>query len=353
MPDSSPQDTANYARRVLDRLRGSAATCYLSYAATVGDQEQLPTPLLAGLAESAAPEDPGWHAAELVDRASLCELADPAPPLREDEIISGGAATINRQMSEPFSAFAFGRLGVRWLQAFTAGIAPNIRGSLVHDALFKLYEHKPTQSDICAWDAEELRTRIAAAVEQAFERHERYADRVLRQLFRLERQRTISLLEGVVAVDRERAPFSVGTVERSIEGLIGPMRISLRGDRVDELENAEIVILDYKTGVTRKFLTSGEPRDMQLVVYACITDRIVAGLGLFNVDSKMIGIDGAGPAIADIEDWQDALDQWKAQVHVAANEIAAGDVRINTKQAGRDARPLNLLSRFPELKREL
>ena len=48
---------------------------------------------------------------------------------------------------------------------------------------------------------------------------------------------------------------------------------------------------------------------MQLVVYACLTDRIVAGLGLFNVDSKMIGIDGAGPAIADIEDWQDALDQ--------------------------------------------
>ena len=92
---------------------------------------------------------------------------------------------------------------------------------------------------------------------------------------------------------------------------------------------------------------------MQLVVYACITDRQVAGLGLFNVDSKLIGIDGAGPAIVDIDDWQDALDRWKEQVHIAAGEIAAGDVRINSVQAGRDARPLNLLSRFPEIKREL
>jgi probable DNA repair protein len=353
MPDSSPQDTADYARRVLDRLRGSATTCHLSYASTVADREQLPTPLLADLPESAAPSDPGWHAGHLLNRVSLRELPDPAPPLRDDEKISGGAATINRQMSEPFAAFAFGRLGVRWLQAFTAGIAPNIRGSLVHDALFELYEHKPTQKDISAWGADELRERIAAAVEQAFERHERYADSVLRQLFRLERQRTMSLLEGVVAVDRERAPFSVATVERSIEGMLGPLRISLRGDRIDELENAEIVILDYKTGVARKFLTSGEPRDMQLVVYACITDRQVAGLGLFNVDSKLIGIDGAGPALADVENWQAALDRWKAQVHVAASDIAAGDVRLNLAQAGRDARPLNLLSRFPELKREL
>ncbi len=352
MPDSTPQDTANYARRVLNRLRASAATCYLSYAATVADREQLPTALLTDLAESNAPNDPGWHAAHLLDRVSMQQVADPAPPLREDEVISGGATTINRQMSEPFSAFAYGRLGVRRLQAFTAGIAPNIRGSLVHDALFHLYAHQPTQKDICAWDAEELKERIAAAVEQAFQRHERHADGVLRQLFRLERRRTVSLLEGVVAVDRERVPFAVGTVERSIEGLIGPLRISLRGDRVDELEDAGIVILDYKTGATRKFLTSGEPKDMQLVVYACITDRQVAGLGLFNVDSKLIGIDGAGPAIADIDDWHNVLDRWKEQVHVSASEIATGDVRINAVQAGRDARPLSLLSRFPELKRE-
>jgi len=92
---------------------------------------------------------------------------------------------------------------------------------------------------------------------------------------------------------------------------------------------------------------------MQLVVYACITDRSVAGLGLFNVDSKLTAIDGAGPAIAEDDEWQSTLQRWQQQVVDAASDIASGDVRVSSIQDGRDARPLNLLSRFPELQREL
>jgi len=352
MPDSEPRDTADYARRVLNRLRASADVCYLSYAAAAADREQLPTALLADLTEATAPDDPGWHAQDLLNRVAMKEVADPAPRLLANEVIRGGASTINRQLSEPFSAFAYGRLEVSWMRSFTTGIAPNVRGSLVHDALFNLYAHKPSQSVIQAWDATETSKRIKQAIDKAFTRHERFADSVLRQLFKLERQRTASLLREVVDLDRERDAFRVDTVERSIEASIGPLTINLRCDRVDELQNSDIVILDYKTGAAKKFLTSGEPNDMQLVVYACISDRQVAGLGLFNVDSKWTGIDGAGPALKDIDGWQTALDRWKDEVRSAAKDIARGDVRINSAQGARDARPLNLLSRVSELKRE-
>ncbi len=352
MPDSDPRDTANYARRVLNRLRASADVCHLSYASTAADHEQLPTALLADLSESTAPPDPGWHAQDLLHRVAMQEIADSAPALLADEVIRGGAATINKQLSEPFSAFAFGRLEVTRMQSFTAGIAPNVRGNLVHAALSNLYAHRPAQKDIQAWDATKTSQRIEQAIDKAFARHERFADRVLRQLFKLERQRTASLLQGVVELDCERDAFRVDTVERSIAGSIGPMTISLRCDRIDELQNSDIVILDYKTGAAKKFLTSGEPNDMQLVVYACITDRQVAGLGLFNVDSKWTGIDGAGPALKDIDGWQSALDGWKDEVRGAAKNIARGDVRINAAQSNGDARPLNLLSRFSELTRE-
>ena len=353
MPDADPQDTADYARRVLDRLRGSAEICYLSYAATVADREQLPTALLSNLSDGEAPDDPGWHAESLLSRVGLEEIADPAPPLIKDEVISGGASTINLQMSEPFSAFVRGRLGVRTLQAFTAGIAANIRGSLVHDALFNLYAHKPSQADIQAWDAGQLTTRIGQAIEMAFERHERYADGVLQALFKLERSRTDLLLRAVVEIDLQREAFKVGTVERSIAGLLGPLNISLRCDRIDELQDSEIVILDYKTGSKKKFLSRGEPVDMQLIVYACMTDKQVAGLGLFNVDSKFLGIDGAGPALSENLEWQATLEGWKNQVTDAAKEIATGDVRINLRLPERDVRPLSLISRLSELKREL
>ena len=352
MPDSEPSDTANYARRVLHRLRTSADVCCLSYASTAADRRQLPTALLADLSESTAPDDPGWHAQSLLDRVAIKEAKDRVPSLLASEVVSGGAATINRQLSEPFSAFAFGRLGVSLMQAFVAGIPPNIRGNLVHDALFRLYAHEPAQKDIQAWDAAQLTKRIEQAIDEAFARHEHFADDVLRQLFKLERRRTAALLRDVVDLDCGRDPFRVKTVERSIEGSIGPMTIKLRCDRVDEMKNSDIVILDYKTGATKKFLTSGEPSDMQLVVYASLTDRNVAGLGLFNVDSKWTGIDGAGPALKDIDDWLTALNGWKDEVRSAAKNIAGGDVRINATQSGRDARPLNLLSRFSELQRE-
>ena len=352
MPDSSPQDTARFAQRVFERLCASAPVCNLSFSATIDDSEALPTSLLAGLERTDAPADPGWHAEQMLSQVTLHQMKDRAPALRTNERIRGGASTINRQLREPFAAFAFGRLGARWLQAFTFGIAPNIRGSLIHDALFNLYAHKPSQSDISAWSVAEEQKRIDSAVDEAFHRHERFADGVLRQLFRIERKRTALLLGGVIATDRTRNAFTVGTVERSIEGSIGPLIISLRGDRIDELENSDIVILDYKTGTTKKFLTSGEPSDMQLVVYACITDRQVAGLGLFNVDSKYIGINGAGPAIAEIDDWHAKLERWKEEVRVAAHGIANGDVRVNIRQGSKEARPLSLLSRIAELKRD-
>ena len=78
------------------RLRSSAPICHLSYAATIEDREQLPTALLVDVAESEAPADPGWHAGSLLDRVSSGPVTDPVPPVRDDEVISGGASTINR-----------------------------------------------------------------------------------------------------------------------------------------------------------------------------------------------------------------------------------------------------------------
>ena len=40
-------------------------------------------------------------------------------------------------------------------------------------------------------------------------------------------------------------------------------------------------------------------------------------------------------------------------VHRACGELTAGDVRVDMTQAVADARPLNLLSRFTELRNEL
>ena len=62
--------------------------------------------------------------------------------------------------------------------------------------------------------------------------------------------------------------------------------------------------------------------------------------------------DGAGEGFSEVEDWDDQLGDWSQLVRDACIEIARGDVRVNRFQAIEDARPLNLLTRFTELRNE-
>ncbi len=351
MPDSTPDDTASYAERVVRRLRTSATECVFSYPATIGDAEQLPTALLIDVDEIAA-ESAGWHAETLLESRNLVTVADPVPAVAADEVVAGGAGTLSRQAHDPFSAFAFGRLGVRWISRFTTGIAANVRGSLIHDALQALYSELPDRNGLAAWDDAERSRRIETAVDRAFRRHERFADSMLRQLLAIERYRTAALLDRVVSHDAERRAFSIHAVETAIDTRINGVALRLRCDRIDRVGGGEFVILDYKTGVPQKFLSSGDPIDLQLVVYASAVGGSVSGLGLYNVDSSLVDIDGAGPALDDVDDWGERLQSWQADVDALAAALARGDVRLNGHLTRREARPLNLLSRFTELARE-
>lgn len=351
MPDATPADTAGFAGRVLNRLVSSADDVVFSFPRLIGDAEQMPSAMLADSAVDTSPPDCGWHAATLIAEP-LATVTDRVPPMRRGETVTGGAATINRQCTDPFAAFACGRLGIRWMAAFQGGIPARIRGSLVHDALQRLYDDHPDQASIARWSASERQQRIAKALERPFRRHARYADPVLKQLLAIESERCTTLLESVIAVDRGREPFSIESVESDVSVNLSGATFNLRCDRVDRHADGALIVIDYKTGSKRRFLTSGEPGDLQLVLYACALDADIAGLALFNVDSRETKLDGAGPAFDAGDDWERRLEEWKDIVRGAAAMIAAGDVRLNIQQQSREARPLDVLSRYAELRRD-
>ena len=114
MPDATPNDSLEYSRRVLTRLIASAGAVHLSWARTEQDSAQLPSPLLDELPVQAERDhdDPYWFAGSLLDTAGVrIVVNDPVPPAVYLERVSGGAYTVQRQNIEPFSAFAYGRLG--------------------------------------------------------------------------------------------------------------------------------------------------------------------------------------------------------------------------------------------------
>ncbi|MGI9273194.1 MAG: PD-(D/E)XK nuclease family protein [Woeseiaceae bacterium] len=356
MPDATPAESLQYAQRVIARLLASAPEVVLSYARSNSDAQQTPSELLAAysIKDIGDVVDPGWHARNLCDVSAAESIgADPVPPVQRGEVIQGGAASIQRQFVEPFAAFVTGRLGVRSLWPIASGLPASIRGSLIHSALYRLYEDCPSSEQISAWDAVEVDSRIEQAVRSAFRYQKRNADSVLLRMLSLEQQRVVRLLHDVVALDSQRERFDIASVEKEIAADIGDLSLRLRIDRVDVDDDGQSHILDYKTGAPKRLLDRDKnPNDMQLVVYAYVLNESVGGLALLNIDSRAVELDAAGRTWTPKLDWDTTLDGWKAQVELAAQEIAAGDVRIQAFQSVQAARALGLLSRFQELVHE-
>ena len=359
MPDATPSDTLEHARRILARLAASAKSVVLSWPRSERDAALVPSPLLDAWRGSSSTDatDPGWFAATLCGRPLRREEADPAPPLAVGERVRGGAYTVQSQFTEPFTAFAIGRLGVRAMPAIEVGLSASLRGTIVHRALGVLLPAGLSQAEMRSWQAGERARRVASAVESALSMHFRHADTVVERLLSLERRRLERLLQLFLDAELARPAFEIRAVETALRLVRRGVALDLRVDRMDRLHDGSLLVIDYKTGAPKRLLTAqGTPAEWQTVVYAMALDEPVGGLALVNLDSRGIVYRGIG---ADLpwnalghDEWALRLAGWSHSVDEALGCIAAGDARVNVALSASRSRPLNVLSRAEALKRE-
>ncbi|MDG2375167.1 MAG: PD-(D/E)XK nuclease family protein [Woeseiaceae bacterium] len=360
MPDATPADTLGFAHRLLKRLTGSAPACVLSWSEMCEDAEQTASTLLDGIDSSSDTNlddiaDPGWAAATFVDQVSTVVIEnDQAPPVGADENVRGGAYTIQRQYKEPFSAFVFGRLGIRTPDPYVTGLSPSVRGNIIHNALHNLLVERPDQAAMAGWSSDERMRRIGSAIDAALERQGRHADAVLQRIIGLERRRLYKLLANFLDSECMRPQFTVTEVEKSVEYRRVGLALDFQIDRIDQLPDGRLLVVDYKTGATKSFLAQdGSLKDMQLVAYVDALQSDVAGMTFINVDPRGIILRGAGEGWRKKEDpdWHETLGDWIEVLHEVVAGLAAGDASIDIRQHASDGRSLNILSRLQEQKR--
>jgi exodeoxyribonuclease-5 len=269
-----------------------------------------------------------------------------APPVGASERVRGGTALLAAQAVCPAWGFYQYRLGAAVLPAPTFGLDARARGSLLHTALEEFWRGRGladlTQMDAAARDAEIQRVVALALAE--FER--RAGEALPPRLRQLEAQRLCALLAVWLDLEARRPPFRVIACEEKqeldIEGL--PMRVVI--DRIDQLDDGRLVVIDYKSGraVSADTWADARMREPQLPIYAALAfpDRELAAVALARVTRDEPAFLGVGqdtgllPGLKSLEeqrwrytedefpDWSALRGLWAERITGVAREVRDG-----------------------------
>ena len=349
VPHSSAERELEFARRLTRQLLGSAPHGVVSSPSHDKDQELRPSLLVAHLPVRSLGALPLSTVESLADRIfesrNIERARDPGPPAVSDDHHSrGGTGLFKQQSACPFRAFATYRLRARPLDLVEAGLGPQERGSVLHIALESLWDGIKSLKTWQTRDAQERAATVEAAVEVALLALKRKRPDALSGVYlELERERLRRLLFEWMEVEEERSPFIVRDTERSVEFEFGGVKLSAVIDRIDQLEDGSLVLLDYKTGNVKVGDWLDErPADPQLPLYCVAGVEEFSGLAFARIktgDMKFVGIadqDDLIPGLRHSEQagdlgmtWSQRQAQWRDTLLRIAQEYRSGKFDVD------------------------
>lgn len=345
MPGTNAQQDANYSQRITERIAASAATVVFSYAKEAAEGRQRLSSAMNGLAlePTAIKEITASEAALTLIETEKVEDRSILQPL-PDQVTHGGAEILQLQAACGFRAFAERRLWSTELRTIEMGLDAAERGTIVHLVLENFWNQVKTQSALKAMRIPErealLRQCIATALEKSEQRSEVPWDAAYLDM---QRERLLNLLGPWLELESARPPFEVKLSEKKLQGVqIGPLRLSVRVDRIDIGESGDIII-DYKTGVAKpgEWLTD-RPDAPQLPLYAVLSSNTApleaVAFGQVRAGKDM-GLEGfATSEAAGIKiprehptDLEEQIQQWRHVLTSLAEDFYNGDIRVRPK----------------------
>ena len=174
------------------------------------------------------------------------------------------------------------------------------------------------------------------------------------RLRQLERERLCRLIHGWLEVEAKREqPFVVLHTEKETKPDIEGLQVRMSVDRIDQLDDGSLLVIDYKTGaaIDTKNWSSDRLTEPQLPIYASIVaspEGPVEGVvfakvllkepgwaGLSHHDKvlpKVLGLDSKAARKLfpqdRFPDWKSVVDHWNKCVRAVAREVQAGEAGV-------------------------
>jgi ATP-dependent helicase/nuclease subunit B len=346
MPGTDAALDGEQARRVTERIASSAETVVFSYAHESGKGQQRPSASLAGLDLEKIGIEKLVSAAAARTVVELEEMEDAArievPP---DVVMRGGATVLQLQAACGFRAFAEMRLRATEIEDIELGMDARERGNVVHKALECFWNEVKTQRELKTMPEDKREEVLSRTIDEGLKRTAELSATAWDAAYLdMQRRRLHDLLRPWLELEMARPAFEVKLSEKEFNDVaVGPLRLSVRVDRVDVSAGGEIII-DYKTGLAKPadWLTE-RPDAPQLPLYAILpeTQQLEAVAFAQVRAGKEMGLHGfatsrdvlvkttklpQGVATLEVQ-----VEEWRRVLTKLAEDFYRGDTRVRPK----------------------
>jgi probable DNA repair protein len=344
MPGTDAQQDANQAQRMTERIAASAPSVVFSYATESAEGRQRLSAGMNGLALEPVAIDE-MTVEETIPTFVETEKIEDNGPLQPlpDQVIHGGAEILRLQAACGFRAFAERRLWSTELRTTEMGLDAAERGTIVHLVLESFWNEVKTQSALESMQRSEREALLNQCISTALQKSEKLSETAWDEAYLdMQRERLRNLLGPWLELELARPPFEIKLSEKKLEGVqVGPLRLSVRVDRIDVGEGGDIII-DYKTGVAKPSeWLSDRPEAPQLPLYAVLSEAEQLEAVAFGQvrAGKDMGLQGfATSADAGIRmprqhpvDLEAQVAEWRQVLTSLAEDFYHGDIRVRPK----------------------
>ncbi len=355
MPHATSQLDWELSDAIVARLLSSAPEVCFSYARQGEDAETRPSRMVVRVAGT-----PQGLPAELIAPAAQPPLTIPFEDFSMTEFrldrVAGGASVLTYQSQCPFKAFATARLAAQSWNPAEPCLTAAQRGQLLHAVLHSIWGGPKSGGrrtltefraigDRQAFIADHVRRATQSALKQAVR------ERLPQRYLEMEERRLNYLIGEWLDYELTRVEFTVlqTEAERTVE--YAGLSFDLRLDRIDQLSDGTLLVIDYKTGaVTPKSWELPRPDDVQLPLYASFAlgeQETLGGLAFAKVrrgddlgfaghinDARatlISSLRGTSGLVKNKLDEQKIRD-WKREIEDLVRNFLAGRAEVNPRE---------------------